>query len=132
VFDDSQVAKYWPEFQSKDSGLMKKKKLVPNLPKSINYLKDLHEDYKLTTTKQRFFNQYSSKTNDINGTYNHQIQMFIKCYICFVNKKLETEETVNKSETVNLGKEKKQTPKQQLKDAKTALLKKDYELKMKY
>jgi len=58
--------------------------------------------------------------------------MFIKCYICFVNKKLETEETVNKSETVNLGKEKKQTPKQQLKDAKTALLKKDYELKMKY
>jgi len=33
--------------------------------------------------------------------------MFIKCYICFVNKKLETEETVNKSETVNLGKEKK-------------------------
>jgi len=54
VFDDSQVAKYWPEFQSKDSGLMKKKKLVPNLPKSINYLKDLHEDYKLTTTKQRF------------------------------------------------------------------------------
>ncbi len=40
--------------------------------------------------------------------------------------------TGNKSETVNLGKEKKQTPKQQLKDAKTALLKKDYELKMKY
>ncbi len=30
-----------------------------------------------------------------------------------------------KSETVNLGKEKKQTPKQQLKDAKITLLKKD-------
>jgi len=47
---DSHVAKYWPEFQSKDSGLMKKKQ---------------------TSTKL-------SKTNNISGTYNHQIQMFIK------------------------------------------------------
>ena len=35
--------------------------------------------------------------------------------------------TGNKFERLNLGKEKKQTTKQQLKDAKIALLKKDYE-----
>jgi hypothetical protein len=35
--------------------------------------------------------------------------------------------TANKFERVNLGKEKKQTTKQQLKDAKKALLKKDYD-----
>ena len=35
--------------------------------------------------------------------------------------------TANKFERVNLGKEKKQTTKQQLKDAKIALLKKDYD-----
>ena len=77
-------------------------------------LEDLPEDYKLTTTKQRF-------------------SIIIKLK-CLWNIRVACEETLagNKSETVNLGKEKKQTPKQQLKDAKTALLKKDYELKMKY
>jgi len=40
---DSQVAKYWPEFQAKDSGLMKKIKLVPNLTEIINDLEDLPE-----------------------------------------------------------------------------------------
>jgi hypothetical protein len=37
---------------------MKKKKLVPNLPEIINELEDLPEDYKLTTTKQRFLRHY--------------------------------------------------------------------------
>jgi len=49
------VAEYWPEYESRDSGLMKKKnRLVPNLPNSTNDLEDLPEDYKLTTSKQRF------------------------------------------------------------------------------
>lgn len=49
------VAKHWPEFDSKDSGLFKRKnKLVPKLPSSIEDLTDLPEDYKLTITKQRF------------------------------------------------------------------------------
>jgi len=42
---------------------------------------------------------------------------------------LRKQETLiaNKFERVNLGKEKKQTTKQQLKDAKIALIKKDYD-----
>ncbi len=57
-YEHSLVAKYWPELRSKDSGFMKKKKLIPNLPESINDLEDLPEDYKLTTTKQRFLRHY--------------------------------------------------------------------------
>ena len=53
------VATYWPEFESKDSAFFAhKNKLVPKLPTNIDDLKDLPEDYKLTTTKQRFLRHY--------------------------------------------------------------------------
>ena len=64
--------------------------------------------------------------------YNHQINGQViapnsNVYkILDVLRKQETL-TANKFERVNLGKEKKQTTKQQLKDAKIALLKKDYD-----
>lgn len=49
------VATYWPEFESKDSAFFAhKNKLVPKLPTSIDDLKDLPDNYKLTTTKQQF------------------------------------------------------------------------------
>jgi len=78
------------------------------------------------------YDQYSSRTNNFSETYNHQINgqviapnsSFYK--ILDVLRKQETL-TANKFERVNLGKEKKQTTKQQLKDAKKALLKKDYD-----
>ena len=47
-------ATYWPEFESRDSGMFNKKnKLVQKLPTNINDLSELPEQYKLTTTKQR-------------------------------------------------------------------------------
>ena len=78
------------------------------------------------------YDQYSSRTNNISETYNHQINGQViapnsNVYkILDVLRKQETL-TANKFERVNLGKEKKQTTKQQLKDAKIALLKKYYE-----
>ena len=78
------------------------------------------------------YDQYSSRTNNISETYNNQINGQViapnsNVYkILDVLRKQETL-TANKFERVNLGKEKKQTTKQQLKDAKIALLKKDYD-----
>ncbi len=69
------------------------------------------------------YDQYSSRTNNISETYNHQINGQViapnsNVYkILDVLRKQETL-TANKFERVNLGKEKKQTTKQQLKDAK--------------
>ena len=69
------------------------------------------------------YDQYSSRTNNFSETYNHQINGQViapnsNVYkILDVLRKQETL-TANKFERVNLGKEKKQTTKQQLKDAK--------------
>ena len=49
------VAEFWPEFDSKDSALfVHKNKLVPKLPKNIDDLKDLPEEFKTTTAKKSF------------------------------------------------------------------------------
>ena len=48
------MAKYWPEFESKESGLFKKNKLIPKLPTSIDDLADLPEELKLKTTNRKF------------------------------------------------------------------------------
>ena len=49
------VAKYWPEFDTKENGLfVKKNKFVPKLPTSLEDLQDLPEDYKLTTNEKNY------------------------------------------------------------------------------
>ena len=48
-------AKYFPEYESRNSGLFKKKtKLVPKLSTNIDDLQDLPDNFKLTTTKKCF------------------------------------------------------------------------------
>ena len=78
------------------------------------------------------YDQYPSRSNNISETYNHQIngQVFVPNSTVYkILDVLRKQETLiaNKFERVNLGKEKKQTTKQQLKDAKIALIKKDYD-----
>jgi hypothetical protein len=72
------------------------------------------------------YDQYPSRSNNISETYNHQINGQVIApnsndKILDILRKQETL-TANKFERV-----KKQTTKQQLKDAKKALLKKDYD-----
>jgi hypothetical protein len=107
-----------PEIEAED------KKLI----NSLNILKIRHFDRSLWN----IFDQYLSRTNNISETYNHQINGQVIAPNSNVYKILDVlrkQETLtgNKFERVNQGKEKKQTTKQQLKDAKIALLKKDYE-----
>jgi hypothetical protein len=68
------------------------------------------------------YDQYPSRSNNISETYNHQINGQVIApnsndKILDILRKQETL-TANKFERVNLVKEKKQTTKQQLKDAK--------------
>jgi len=54
-YDAKQVAKYWPQFDSVDSAFFSyKNKLVPALPDNIDDLKDLPQNYKVTTDNRRF------------------------------------------------------------------------------
>ena len=53
--DQNLVSLYWPEFETKNSAYFAhKNKYVLKLPTGINDLKDLPDDYKLTTVKCRF------------------------------------------------------------------------------
>lgn len=55
-YDQKLVARYWPDFASVDIALfVRKNKHVPSLLKSLDELKDLPEQYKLTKKQTRFF-----------------------------------------------------------------------------
>ena len=49
------MAKFWPDFDPKDSGFFtRKNKFIPKLPSSINDLTDLPQKFKESVTGARF------------------------------------------------------------------------------
>ena len=105
----------------------------PKLEEFIQYFAEtwINENCHFPRVIWNMFEIYSSRTNNISETYNHAINgqvMNSKSNVFKILDLTQKQETLTsvKYERVNLGKEKKQSSAQKVKDAQIATLKSEY------